>query len=196
MRSVGAVNTVVFGARGPEGYNTDLTGFIAAHRNAFGSRGPGAVALIGAGGVGKAVAFGLITLGATAIRITDIDAGKAAALAGMLKSAGARLEVTVAADPEQAVRGADGVINCTPLGMAGYEGTPVAASELGSQSWAFDAVYTPVDTTFLRDAAPAGLQCLSGYELFFCQGIQAFKIFTGLDVPEPGLRRLLRDASL
>lgn len=196
VRSVGAINTVIFGPGEPEGHNTDLTGFVAAYRNAFGSRGPGAVALLGAGGVGKAVAFGLIALGATAIRVVDTDAGKAIALAGAIARAEPRLVATVAVDAEQAVRGADGVINCTPLGMVGHEGSPVAAAELGPQHWAFDAVYTPVDTVFLRDAAAAGLQCLSGYELFFYQGIQAFKIFTGLDVPEPGLRSLLRDASV
>ena len=41
VRSVGAVNTVVFGPGEPEGHNTDLTGFVAAYRNAFGSSGPG-----------------------------------------------------------------------------------------------------------------------------------------------------------
>lgn len=193
VRDVGAVNTVLFGPQEPVGHNTDLTGFIAAYRGAFGTREPGSVALIGAGGVGKAIAFGLVALGAASIRIADKDAARAAGLAKTLAGAAPHLEVSVAADATEAVGGADGVINCTPVGMVGYVGTPVPAGALAGRRWAFDAVYTPVDTTFLTDARAAGLLCISGFELFFHQGIQAFTIFTGLDVPQHELRRRLRD---
>lgn len=191
VRDVGAVNTVVFGPQGPVGHNTDLTGFVAAYRGAFGSRDPGRVALIGAGGVGKAVAFGLIELGAAAIRIVDQDAARAASLAQMLAAAQPKLEVRVMDDAAKAAVGADGVINCTPVGMVGYAGTPVPTEVLAGRRWAFDAVYTPIETTFLGEARAAGLECLSGYELFFYQGIHAFRIFTGIDVPEQELRHRL-----
>jgi len=191
VRDVGAVNTVIFGPGGPEGYNTDLSGFMAAYRGAFGAREPGIVALIGAGGVGKAIAFGLIGLDARAIRVTDTDRARAISLAQALTAAAPRIDVTVAVDATEAALGADGIINCTPVGMVGHEGTPVPAEALEGGRWAFDAVYTPVETTFLQHAAAAGLHCLSGFELFFHQGVQAFKIFTGLDVPEPELRRRL-----
>lgn len=191
VREVGAVNTVVFGPGAPVGHNTDLTGFVAAYRGAFGTREPGRVALIGAGGVGKAVAFGLIALGAAAIRIVDRDPARAASLVAALAAARPGLELGVAGDAAAAAAGADGLINCTPVGMVGHAGTPVPAEVLAGGRWAFDAVYTPVETTFLGDARAAGLECLSGYELFFHQGIQAFRIFTGLDVPEQELRRRL-----
>jgi shikimate dehydrogenase len=57
--------------------------------------------------------------------------------------------------------------------------------------WAFDAVYTPRDTRFLRDAAAEGLEVLSGYELFFHQGIHAFGIFTGRRPDPKALREAL-----
>ncbi|WP_423065144.1 shikimate dehydrogenase family protein [Devosia sp. CN2-171] len=191
VRDVGAVNTVIFEPSGPHGYNTDLTGFMAAYRGAFGAAPPGRVALIGAGGVGKAIAFGLLGLGAAELRITDKDAARAAGLVQALAAASSRLRVSVHPSAAEAVIGTDGIINCTPVGMVGYDGTPVPADALHGASWAFDAVYTPVDTTFLRDAAAAGLICISGFELFFHQGIQAFRIFTGLDVPEKNLRQRL-----
>ena len=191
VRDVGAVNTVVFGLGSPVGHNTDLTGFVAAYRGAFGARDPGRVALIGAGGVGKAVAFGLIELGAAAIGIVDRDAARAASLAQMLAAAQPGLEVRVMGDAAEAAVGADGVVNCTPVGMVGYAGTPVPTEVLAGRRWAFDAVYTPVETPFLGDARAAGLECLSGYELFFYQGIHAFRIFTGIDVPEQELRHRL-----
>lgn len=193
VRDVGAVNTVIFSPRGAEGHNTDLTGFIAAYRAAFGATPPGTVALIGAGGVGKAIAFGLVGLAAVAVRIADKDRARATALCAILEKAG--LPASVAADAAQAADGADGIVNCTPVGMVGYEGTPVPAEALPGRRWAFDAVYTPVDTTFLQQAEAAGLQCLSGFELFFHQGVQAFRIFTGLDVPEAELRRRLLAAA-
>ena len=59
VRAIGAVNTVVFAEDGPQGFNTDYSGFMAAYRAVFGDKPPGTVCLIGTGGVGKAVAFGL-----------------------------------------------------------------------------------------------------------------------------------------
>ena len=55
-------------------------------------------------------------------------------------------------------------------------------------AWAFDAVYTPVDTQFLQDAATQGLSIISGYELFFFQGVHAWEHFCGLPLDEARLR--------
>ncbi len=62
--------------------------------------------------------------------------------------------------------------------------------------WAFDAVYTPVDTEFLCDARAGGLETLSGYELFFHQGVDAFKLFTGCSVDMDALRAELSEPGL
>ncbi len=62
VAALGAVNTVVFGTGGPRGYNTDWSGFIAAYRRVRGDVPPGIVCMVGASGVGKAVAFGLVAL--------------------------------------------------------------------------------------------------------------------------------------
>lgn len=193
VRSIGSVNTVVFEDGRAFGHNTDYSGFVAAFRERFGDAAPGRVAMVGAGGVGKAVAWGLAALGATALAIFDRDAERAGALAASLGSAGTGMAVAIAATAEGALDGADGVINCTPLGMVGYPGSAVPAGSLPGRRWAFDAVYTPVETEFKRDAEAAGLAVLSGYELFFHQGIQAFRIFTGRIPPDLSeLRRRLQ----
>ena len=197
-RSIAAINTVVFDPAGgrPSGYNTDHSGFIQAFRGQMGAQSPGVVVQIGAGGVGKAIAFGLIVLGATAIRLVEIDRDKAERLAAALRLAAPGLPVTVSGDAAAAALGATGILNCTPLGMGGYGGTPLpaasleAAAKAGAQ-WAFDAVYTPRDTAFLRAAAAAGLAAISGYELFFFQGVDAFRRFTGRAVDEARLRAAL-----
>lgn len=71
------------------------------------------------------------------------------------------------------------MLNGTPVGMVGYDGTPLAADAMQGADWAFDAVYTPVDTQFLKDATAQGLDIISGYELFFWQGVHAWEHFSG-----------------
>lgn len=189
VRAIGAVNTVVFEPSGPQGFNTDYSGFIAAYRRVRGEAATGPVLMIGAGGVGKAVAFGLVALGLTDIRIADRDLPKAEALAQALAAARPGLVARVETDAAALATGAKGIINCTPVGMVGYDGTPLAREALSGGEWVFDAVYTPVDTQFLQDAASEGLQVISGYELFFGQGVDAWSIFTSLPLDEAQMRR-------
>ena len=98
VRAMGAVNTVVFEPDGPRGFNTDHSGFMAAYRAALGSRPPGRVLMIGAGGVVKAVAFGLVAPGPTDIAIADRDVAKAEALCGALRQARPGLAAIAGAD--------------------------------------------------------------------------------------------------
>jgi shikimate dehydrogenase len=193
VRAIGAVNTVVFDAGGPQGFNTDYSGFVAAYRRVRGKAAPGPVLMVGAGGVGRAVAFGLVALGLSEIRIADRDPAKASALAGALADARPGLVTRTGTDPAVLAAGAAGIINCTPVGMVGHDGTPLPRVALAGAAWVFDAIYTPVDTQFLQDAAAEGLQIISGYELFFGQGVDAWAIFTGLPLDEARMRRELAE---
>lgn len=192
VRAIGAINTVIFHPDGPKGYNTDNSGFVEAYRRVRDDKLPGPTLMIGTGGVGRAVAFGLIALGATELRLVDLDYAKAEALAGDLRKAAPSLTVRTFATAEAAAKGASGIINCTPVGMVGYGGTPVAANALHGADWAFDAVYTPPDTQFLTDAARHGLTIVSGWELFFFQGVHAWRLFSGKDVDTKRLRTELK----
>jgi shikimate dehydrogenase len=193
VAALGAVNTVVFAPEGPLGYNTDWSGFVAGHRHAFGDRAPGSVCMVGAGGVGKAVAFGLLSLGLAELRLVERDLPKAEALAAALKAAAPALPVSVTGDVAEGTAGAAGLINCTPVGMVGYDGTPVPRRLMEGAEWAFDAVYTPVETQFLREAAAEGLAVMSGWELYFYQGQHAFAIFHGRPIDEGVLRAALTE---
>ena len=188
VRGIGAVNTVVFDADGPKGFNTDYSGFKAAYRSVRGDAAPGTVCLIGTGGVGKAVAFGLIALNARSIRCVDLDPVKAEGLATALRALGSDTRIETVTGAIAAAEGADGIINCTPVGMVGIGGTPLPVEAMAGATWAFDAVYTPADTQFLQDAEAAGLAVISGYELFFGQGVDAWGIFTGADLDHAALR--------
>ncbi len=191
VRAMGTVNTVTFEADGPQGTSTDFTGFVSAYRAARGVRLPGTVLMIGSGGVGRAVAFGLLSLGVQDLRVADRDRAKAEALAGTLRAIAPGLAVSVTEDAAATASGAAGLINCTPVGMHGHSGTPLARDALRGAEWAFDAVYTPTQTQFLMDAEAEGLAVISGWELFFWQGVHAWKIFSGNAVDEVELRREL-----
>jgi shikimate dehydrogenase len=193
VAALGAVNTVRFTEAGPRGFNTDWSGFIAGYRHTFGDTAPGPVCMVGAGGVGKAVAFGLLTLGLDTLTLVERDLPKAEALAAALAAAAPGLTVRVTGNVAEGSAGAAGLINCTPVGMTGYEGTPVPRGLMDGARWAFDAVYTPVETEFLRDAAAAGIAVMSGWELYFYQGLHAVTIFHGRPVDEAVLRRALTE---
>jgi len=165
---------------------------MTAIRTALDGDKPGVVAMAGAGGVGKAAAFGIAELGASELRIFDMDTGKANALADALRASGTAMKVTVAASVDEAVEGTDGLVNCTPLGMDGIPGTAIPRRLIPGRRWAFDAVYTPVDTHFLMDARAEGVTPISGYELFFNQGVDAFRAFTGREVDAVALRAALK----
>ena len=193
VRAMGAVNTILFEADGPRGFNTDHSGFTAAWRAAFGTAEPGVVCQVGAGGVGRAVAFGLAELGAAAVRLVDLDRARGERLAADLGAARPGIEATATATLEEAVAGARGIVNCSPVGMVGHGGTPVPPELVRGAAWAFDAVYTPVDTRFLADAQAAALDTLSGYELFFEQGADCTEIFLGGPIDRTHLRRSLEE---
>lgn len=194
--AVGACNTVVFQQTPPRGDNTDYSGFMQAFRETFGPASPGRVAMAGTGGVGKASAFALARLGMTRLALYDTDQGKARALATRLTGRFPDLQVVVAETIEDAMEGADGFVNCTPLGMEGHPGTAFPATELRKGVWGFDAVYTPVETSFIQAARAAKLAVMTGYELFLHQGIDAFRIFTGQSVDSTALRRELKARDL
>src|SRR5229473_8325044 len=117
---IGAVNTVVVRDARLTGHNTDTTGFARAVTPLVTASAQGAVAVIGAGGVGKAIAFALAGLGVTELRIFDREQPKATDLAARLES---RLKTSVALDIEDALRGVVGVVNATPIGMLPSLGT-------------------------------------------------------------------------
>ncbi len=146
---------------------------------------------MGAGGVGKAIANALAHLDKSVeIRLVDFDLEKGEMLAEGLRGTGVKARAYPLSSLAD-ICTVDGLINCTPLGMYQYPGTSIPEEYINSQSWAFDAVYTPIETQFLQDAKSKGLDVLSGFELFFYQGIDAFEIFTGHQVDDVELRKML-----
>jgi shikimate dehydrogenase len=173
---IGAVNTVVVRDGRLIGHNTDTTGFARAVTPLVTAASPGAVALIGAGGVGKAIAFALAGLGVAELRIFDSDPAKAADLAARLEG---HATTTVVHSVEEVLRGVTGVVNGSPVGMLPSLGTPVPEHLLHAGLWVADAVYFPLWTPLLTAAKAKGASVMTGRELAIYQAADAFELFTG-----------------
>ncbi|MFD1384560.1 shikimate dehydrogenase family protein [Rhodanobacter aciditrophus] len=178
----GASNTLRIKDGKISAFNTDYTGFIRGYRGRVGDLPAGKVLLIGAGGVGRAIGFALFEVGATEVMVSDLNPAGAQSLVDAINEAGYSARYVPAEAVGEAAKAADGLVNCTPVGHYTTPGIPLAPEHFGDQSWAFDAVYTPIDTEFLMAANSAGLKVVSGFDLFFYQGIDAFEIFTGQPV--------------
>jgi shikimate dehydrogenase len=172
-----AVNTVVVRDNRLIGHNTDTSGFAKAAANLPPDLMHGSVGVIGAGGVGKAIAFALVRLGATELRLFDADRPKAEKLSMMLKP---RARAVVAGTIEDALKGVVGVVNATPVGMLPNRGIPIPEALLHGGLWVADAVYFPLWTPLLTAAKRKGARVVTGRELAVYQAADAFELFTGL----------------
>ncbi|MDQ4212770.1 shikimate dehydrogenase [Microbacterium capsulatum] len=196
--ALGAVNTVLLTPEGRIGYNTDTTGFERAFRDGMPDAPLDRVVQLGAGGAGSAVADALLRLGAQRLTILDLDAARALALAEDLT---ARHGVTVLGAAAQTLpahlAGADGVVHCTPTGMAEHPGLPFAADLLRPDLWVADIVYRPYLTELLATARSVGAPTLDGGRMAVHQAVDAFELITGIH-PDPSrmtdhLHRLVAD---
>jgi len=183
-RALGAVNTVVFRDGGRTGHNTDWSGFAESFRRGLPQAKRDRVVLLGAGGAGAAVAYAAMRLGVQRLSIFDIDEARAADLAakiGQKAKAGGNLDTAMA--------DADGLIHCTPTGMAKHPGMPLAAELLQGRHWVADVVYVPLETELLRIARAKGCQTLDGGGMAVFQAAGAFQLFTGVAPDAERMRR-------
>jgi len=179
-RAIGAVNTIVVRGDKLVGYNTDATGFERAVSNLVKASNHGPVALIGAGGVGKAIAHALAALGIAELSVFDTDRAKAGQIAAQLHG---RQKVRIAESVEDALQSVVGVVNGTPIGMLPDRGTPVPDALLHRGLWVADAVYTPLWTPLLTAAKARGAEIMTGRDLAVHQAADAFELFTGFAPP-------------
>jgi shikimate dehydrogenase len=174
--ALGAVNTVIVRDRRLIGHNTDETGFARAVADLVAASAGRPVAVIGAGGVGRAIAFALAGLGVGDIRLFDADRAKAESLAAAI---GGR-RATVADSVDEALRDAAGLVNATPVGMLPSRASAVPEALLHDGLWVADAVYWPLWTPLLMAARGRGARVMTGRELAIFQAADAFALFTGL----------------
>ena len=128
------------------------------------------------------------------------DAGATVAVANRTESKAHDLAAEVPratgyglADLEQLVADADVLINATSVGMES-DATPIPSDALHGELAVLDAVYSPLETRLLRDAAAAGATTVDGAWMLLYQGVEAFEIWTGQDAPVDAMNDALRSA--
>jgi len=184
---VGAVNTVVAAGGRLTGHNTDVAGFLAGLPP--GEDFAGARALIrGAGGAAAAVLFGLLGLGLAEIGVFNRRPERAEGLVERFsaRNPAARLRVIGEDRVCEYARACVLVINCTPVGTAGTPlagRMPLAPECLAPGSFAYDLVYNPPETPWLRAARERGVRPISGLTMLVHQGAAAFRLWTGREAP-------------
>jgi shikimate dehydrogenase len=147
------------------------------------------VLIVGAGGVGSAIAASFAAAGVEALSLFDLNAEAAEDLALRLRHHHPRLHVsTGSADPA----GHDIVVNATPLGMEPGDPLPVQVDRLSPDTFVGEVVMRETMTAFLRAAQERGCRFQVGTDMLFEQ-IPAYLEFFGWDSPTPELlRRLAR----
>ncbi|MDX6289436.1 MAG: 3-dehydroquinate dehydratase / shikimate dehydrogenase [Blastocatellia bacterium] len=172
-RGMGAVNTIV--VRGDElhGYNTDALGFTAPLRHRFGSLRDARCAIVGAGGSARAALWALRNEGAR-VSLFVRDPDKARELSE-------EFEVDIERLTDTSFAGFDIVVNATPLGTLGVREheTVATVDQFRGVRLAYDLVYNPLETQFLREARAAGSETLGGIEMLLAQAVEQFKIWIG-----------------
>jgi shikimate dehydrogenase len=188
-RALGAVNTVVLKDGKRIGHNTDLSGFAEGFRRGLPDAKRDRVVQMGAGGAGSAVAHALLGLGVGELSVFDTDPARAEAVAAALRARFGEGRAVAGTDLPGTMARADGVVNCTPVGMAKYPGMPLPAALLRPAHWVAEIVYFPLETELLRTARALGCATLDGGGMAVFQAVGAFRLFTGL---EPDAERMLR----
>jgi shikimate dehydrogenase len=181
-KALGAVNTVVLKEGKRFGHNTDWCGFADGFKRALPDVKKRRAVQIGAGGAGAAVAHAALTLGIEELCIYDIAPERAAHEVSSLgaRFGTSRARVATKDDLKALIAEADGVIHCTPTGMAKMPGMAFPAAWLRPDLWVAEVVYFPLVTELLKTAKAVGCRVADGGGMAVFQAVEAFRLFTGI----------------
>lgn len=169
--AIGAVNTVVVRRAsdgrilGLDGYNTDAEGFRRSLLTRFSPDSRKAI-ILGTGGASKAVDHALHAMGLATVKVSRNPHSPA--------------EIAYADITPELVADSSMVVNATPLGT--YPDTERCPEFpyhlLTPRHLAYDLVYNPEETLFMRRAAQAGARAVNGREMLLNQALAALEIWT------------------
>ena len=182
----GACNAVRLGPRGQlQGDMFDGEGFVrGVLRKGFKLQGA-RVLVVGAGGVGSAIAASLAAAGVAAISLFDMNPAAAEALAGRLRAHYPALQVhTGSNDPA----GHDLVVNATPMGMNEGDPLPMDVSRIAPGTFVGEVVMRTEMTAFLNAAQLRGCPVQVGSDMLFEQ-IPAYLEYFNLPTTTPDVLR-------
>lgn len=185
---IGAVNTLVRADGGYKGYNTDAAGLLRAMTEAGMEIAGKTCILLGAGGAAKAAAYVLVKEGAAKVYVLNRSLERAQELADYINEvSGCEVLFPLALTEWRAIQESGCLaVQTTSVGMhPNTDVSPVEDTEFFEKlDAAFDAVYTPAETKFMRLAAAAGARVSNGLDMLLYQGIAAYELwYPDLKVP-------------
>ncbi len=195
-RAIGSINTVVRDKDRLIGLGTDGPGALKALTDAGTQLNGKTVLMLGAGGAARAIAHTLaMKTKIDQLILLDIDDAMREELSEDLKAGTAitvRSELMNNDTLADAMKVADVIVHCTPVGMHPNVDDSLIPVELFRPCQVvFDAVYTPLETKLLKNAASCGLTIISGVEMFINQAVLQFERFTGKDAPVDVMRQIV-----
>lgn len=187
-KEIGAVNTIVIQDGVLHGHNTDVAGFIEPLKSQSGSLEGSRCAVIGAGGAARAVIYALRQEGAA----IDLFVRRRERAETIENQFGVKRHLLAGAAFDRF----DFVINTTPLGTRGQlqSETPATVEQLRGVRLAYDLVYNPLETRFMREACEAGCETIGGLEMLIGQAVEQFKLWTGKQPDVEAMRRAAEHA--
>ena len=192
-RIIGAVNTIVNDGGKLTGYITDGEGFVNNLKDhGIDIRGK-KITVAGGGGAATAIQVQCALDGAREISIfnrKDAFWGRTLETVEKIRAAvpGCVVHVYDIADTKrmtEEIAASDIFANATIVGMKPMENESVVKdlSAFRPGLVVADAVYDPEETRLLREAKEAGCTCIGGKGMLLWQGVAAFKLYTGEDMP-------------
>lgn len=184
--AVGAVNTLVRTPDGYRGYNTDMSGLYRAMREDGVSLAGEQVILLGAGGVGRAIAHMCAARGAQRIWLLNRSREKAEQTAREVREKTGRDCITALGLSEWKTLPDRKylAIQATSVGL--YPDSGQAVIEDGDFyrmiHTGYDLIYRPARTRFMELCQAAGARAFNGLKMLVCQGVEAFELWNGLSV--------------
>lgn len=160
------------------GFNTDYFGFLhSIHQKKLDQLNN--ILVIGCGGVGKSISFACGELNPKKIFLLDIDEKKSSDLECQLNQSKINAEKIDNFDVKKKLSSIDLIINSSSLGHPSNPGNPLPEIEICKEGVIFfDAIYTPLNTLFLKQALKSNYRIISGLDLFLFQGFESFMLFT------------------
>jgi shikimate dehydrogenase len=205
----GAVNTVVFEGKNEQGkwrplgefsetpgevrsrgFNTDADAVSRALQEDLRVELKGAKVLqLGAGGAGRTAAIKLVSEGVSELFLVNRTRAKAEEVARQIQERNPKARVTLGYPPGPV----DLVLNATSLGLKKDDALPFERGEfsLGGTKAAYDMIYRPPETAFLREANAAGCRTANGLGMLLYQGAKALELWSGNPAPVEVMRRAL-----
>jgi 3-dehydroquinate dehydratase/shikimate dehydrogenase len=192
---IGAVNTIAINDGRLRGLNTDYSAILDSITMALDISREQLrtyrVAVIGAGGTGRTAVAALSHYGATVV-IYNRTHARSEALAAEFTGRSGKV---VAAKMENLCGSCCQIyINTTSVGMhPNIDASPLGAEppKFNSDTLAFDVVYNPPRTKFLRQAEAAGAKTVSGVDMFLRQAATQFEAWTGQAAPLDTMRQVI-----